>query len=224
MPTRALTSAAGGYLLRTMLGNPVSDWRSDRRQAARTEILQAAQALAREQGLTGWTLRDLARRLGMAAPSLYSYFDSKDALFDAMFAEGNRQFLALDFPEGRDLREALAEGAEVFAQFCCEDPVRYQLLFQRTIPGFEPSPESWEIAQQAYDHSTAPLRAYGVVDQADLDLITGAYSGLISQQLSNEPGTDRWIRLIDTVTELLHHHLTTGRPKGRSTSNKGKRR
>lgn len=207
-----------------MLREAVNDWRSDRREAARTEILQAARALAREQGLTGWTLRDLARRLGMAAPSVYSYFDSKDALYDAMFAEGNREFLALDYPAGRDLREALAEGAKVFAQFCCEDPVRYQLLYQRTIPGFEPTPESWELARQAYDHAMAPLRAYGVVDQADLDLITGAYGGLVSQQLSNEPGTDRWIRLIDTVTDLLHRHLSTGRPKGRPTTNKGRRR
>jgi AcrR family transcriptional regulator len=192
-----------------MLGEPVTDWRSERREAARADILRAARALAREQGLTGWTLRDLARGLGMAAPSLYSYFDSKDALFDALFAQGNREFLALDFPAGRDLREALAEGAKVFARFCCDDPVRYQLLYQRTIPGFEPSPESYQLAQRAYDHGMVPLRAHGVTSQTDLDLITAAYGGLVAQQLANEPGTDRWTRLIDTVTDLLHHHLTS---------------
>jgi AcrR family transcriptional regulator len=197
-----------------MLGEPVSDWRSDRREAARAEILLTARALAREQGLTGWTLRDLARRLGMAAPSLYSYFDSKDALYDAMFALGNKEFLALDFPEGRDLREALAEGARVFARFACEDPVRYQLLFQRTIPGFEPSPESWQLAQDAFAAGIAPLRAFGIVDQDDYDLISGVYGGLVAQQLANEPTTDRWVRLIDTVTDLLVHHFTN-RPKRR---------
>jgi AcrR family transcriptional regulator len=197
-----------------MLGEPVTDWRNDRRQAARSEILQTARALARDQGLTGWTLRDLARRLGMAAPSLYSYFDSKDALYDAMFAEGNREFLALDFPSGEDLHETLAAGGKVYAQFCCEDPVRYQLLYQRTIPGFEPSPESWALAQQAYDHSMAPLRPHGVTAQQDLDLITGVFGGLVAQQLANEPGTDRWTRLIDAATDLLVHHLTN-RPKRR---------
>ena len=198
-----------------MLGEPVTDWRAERRQAARADILRAASGLAREHGLTGWTLRDLARRLGMAAPSLYSYFDSKDALYDAMFAQGQRDFLALDYPRGEDLRETLGEGAKTYARFCCEDPVRHQLLFQRTIPGFVPSEESWVLAQQAYDHSMAPLRAHGVTDQSDLDLVTGVYTGLVAQQLANEPDTDRWIRLIDTATDLLVHHLTASAPRTR---------
>ena len=194
-----------------MLEEPAVDWRTERREAARAEILRAASALARDHGLTGWTLRDLAKQLGMAAPSLYSYFDSKDALFDAMFAQGNREMLALDFPSGGDLRETLAANARVFAQFCCEDPVRYQLLFQRTIPGFAPSATSWELAQSAYEHAMGPLKAYGVDDQADLDLVTGVVGGMIAQQLSNEPGGDRWIRLLDQVTEMLHDHFVSRR-------------
>ena len=35
-------------------------------------------------------LRDLAAMVGLRQPSLYAYFDSKHALYDAMFAEGNR--------------------------------------------------------------------------------------------------------------------------------------
>ncbi len=158
----------------------------------------------------------MARQLGMAAPSLYSYFDSKDALFDAMFDEGNRQMLALDFPAGQHLREALGAGADVFARFCCEDPVRYQLLYQRTIPGFAPTAESWELAQAAYDRAMAPLRAFGLTEQSDLDLVTGVYGGLIAQQLSNEPGSDRWIRLIDEATDMLHDHLVKRSPQLRA--------
>ena len=37
-------------------------------------------------------------------------------------------------------------GMRFFVEFCTEDPARYQLLFQRTIPGFEPSPESFAIS------------------------------------------------------------------------------
>jgi AcrR family transcriptional regulator len=209
-----------------MLGKPANDWRSERREAARAEILKAAETLARDQGLTGWTLRDLAKQLGMAAPSLYSYFSSKDALFDAMFAQGNREMLALDFPTGPDLRQALASNAEVFARFCCEDPVRYQLLFQRTIPGFTPSAASWELAQAAYEHAMAPLMELGITDQDDLDLVTGVISGMIAQQLSNEPGGDRWIRLLDRVTEMLHHHFvsrTPTKPRTTRSRNEGKR-
>jgi AcrR family transcriptional regulator len=172
------------------------------------EILAVASGLARERGLAGWTLRDLARRLGMAAPSLYSYFASKDALHDAMFAQGNRELLAVEIGRGGDLREQLGLGARVFVRFCVEDPVRYQLLFQRTIPGFTPSEESWALARAAYDHFMSPLAEFGLSVQADLDLVTGVVSGLIDQQLSNDPGGDRWVRLLDPALDMLTDHFT----------------
>ena len=133
-----------------MLDNSTGDWRSARKASATADIVAVAWELARENGLSGLSLRDLARRLGMAAPSLYSYFASKNALYDAMFADGYRAFLALEAPvDGPDLRTALRSNAEQFVRFGTEDPVRFMLLFQRTIPGFEPSPESWDLAQQA---------------------------------------------------------------------------
>ena len=39
--------------------------------------------------------------------------------------------------------------------FAIEDPVRYQLLYQRTIPGFEPSPESYQLAAEAIERARA---------------------------------------------------------------------
>jgi len=43
----------------------------------------------------------------MAAPSLYSYFGSKEAIYDAMFAQGYREFLELARQPGSDLRDEL---------------------------------------------------------------------------------------------------------------------
>ena len=49
--------------------------------------------LAREQGIAGVSLHGLARAVGIRQPSLYEYFESKHALYDAMFADGNRQLI-----------------------------------------------------------------------------------------------------------------------------------
>jgi AcrR family transcriptional regulator len=201
-----------------VLGNATPDWRSARRANATADIVAAAWELARENGLSGLSLRDLARHLGMAAPSLYSYFDSKHALYDAMYADGYRALLARGpLPTSTDLRAVLHGGADLFVRFALEDPVRFQLLSQRTIPGFEPSPASYRIAQDAYDMTVAPLRAAADVTQEDLDLLTAMVTGLINQQLSNEPGGTRWVGLLDDVIDLVLPRFQ-GRTASKTTS------
>lgn len=192
-----------------MLGAPKDDWRTARRQAARAEILRVAKELAAESGLAGLSLRDLARRLGMAAPSLYGYFDSKMALFDAMFADGYRELMAVELPQERTLRAQLQVLSREHVAFSLADPVRNQLLFTRTIPGFEPSEESWALAQEVYRRNLEPLLSYDGVTQSDLDLLTAVLTGLVSQQLSNDPGGDRWLRLLEDAVDLVVHRIET---------------
>jgi AcrR family transcriptional regulator len=196
--------------LLTLFDMASSDWQSKRRLAARQEIVDAAWALAREHGLAGLSLRDVARQVGMAAPSLYSYFDSKNALFDAMFADGNRAILAMDPPKaGKDVRETLRTTIGFYVHMALADPVRHQLLAQRTIPGFTPSEESYELAKQVYDLLSTPLHEVADVTQDDLDLISVVITGLINQQLANDPGGKRWVRLVDDAAELLVPRVET---------------
>ena len=72
---------------------PATDRRLARHAATKARILDAAWALAREHGLAGISLRDLAAAVDLRQPSLYSYFESKNALYDAMFAQGYLQLL-----------------------------------------------------------------------------------------------------------------------------------
>jgi hypothetical protein len=67
---------------------------AQRREAKITSIVEAAWSLARERGIQLVSLRDLAEEVGMQQPSLYAYFDSKNALYDAMFADGNWEVVA----------------------------------------------------------------------------------------------------------------------------------
>ena len=68
--------------------------RARRRQATIAEVLAAARDLA-EQGLA-WILdaEDFGARVGLHASSLYQYFPSKAAIYDALFAEGHRELQA----------------------------------------------------------------------------------------------------------------------------------
>lgn len=179
-----------------------------RRLQTRSEILESAWQLCRDGGLTSLSLRVLAERVGMRAPSLYSYFASKDAIYDAMFADGQRELLAVisDLPVDDADRESVREAAHRYFCFCTSDPVRYQLLFQRTIPGFEPSPESYALASEVLDTAERAITAAGLADARLVDLWTALLTGLADQQISNDPGGDRWYRLLDEAVDLFCDH------------------
>src|SRR4051795_846805 len=125
---------------------------AQRRETKIASIVEAAWALARRDGIQLLSLHALAKEVGMRQPSLYAYFDSKNALYDAMFADGNRELLAridsLELPAA-DSRVALKVLLRAFSDFALEDPARHSLLFRRVIPGFEPSPESYALAVDA---------------------------------------------------------------------------
>jgi AcrR family transcriptional regulator len=194
---------------------PPRDRRAERHEATRTEILEAAWELARTQGLAALTLRDVARKIGARPPSLYWYFDSKNAIFDAMFADANRQLLRRlaeqHWPDNP--REVLRLLARVFVEFSTEDVARYQLMFQRTIPGFEPSPESYALAVEVLEHGRARFHAAGVTDPADFDLATAVTAGLAAQQTANDPGGDRWLRLIDDAVDMYIDHVFSNKAR-----------
>lgn len=182
---------------------------ADRRRAeTRREILDHAWAACREHGLAGLALRDLATRMGMRAPSLYSYFASKDAIYDAMFAQGQLQLLEAlgGLDDSAASVEEFRRGNRIFFEFCVADPVRYQLMFQRTLPGFEPSAESYALARRSLERLGGTLAAMGATDPRHVDLWTAIMTGLTSQQLANDPGGDRWGRLLDDAMDLFLRH------------------
>src|SRR3954454_7884937 len=91
--------------LRGMDGAVSLDRRHRRRQETIEQVLDVAAGLMATEGVTGLSLGEVARRMGMRTPSLYVYFDSKNALYDALFERGWRELLVA--------MEAAEEQAEV---------------------------------------------------------------------------------------------------------------
>ena len=188
--------------------------RERRRQQTRAEILEAAWRLAERDGIAGLSLRDLAGEVGMRAPSLYTYFESKAAIYDAMFAQGYRELDAMkagleldpDDPVG-----TLERNIEAFVDFCGESLARFQLMFTRAVPGWEPSPEAYAVSVASYERSVEAFGRLGIHERRHFDLLTALLSGLGSQQLANEPGGDRWRGLSREAAEMYLAHVRQGR-------------
>src|SRR3954464_1023194 len=96
----------------------------DRRQRRRLETIEGgldhAAAIMAEEGVAGLSLGEIARRMGIRTPSLYVYFPSKHALYDALFARGAELVLAhmkgqaATIETAGSLREALLTASESF--------------------------------------------------------------------------------------------------------------
>jgi AcrR family transcriptional regulator len=182
----------------------MADKVTKRREAKVASIVASAWKLAREHGIAGVSLHALAREVGMRQPSLYEYFDSKHALYDAMFADGNRQLLerldTLRLPG--DPRAALKKHLGAFVAFALDDPARCELLFQRHVPGFTPSPESYALAEEALGRAAKLMNEAGVTQPGDIDCIVAMVGGLMEAQLSNDPGGNRWTRHLNRLVDL----------------------
>jgi AcrR family transcriptional regulator len=184
----------------------MSDGRAARHDRTATEIVDAAWRVAAARGLAGFTLRDVANEVGMRPPSLYSYFDSKAAIYDAMFIEGNHALLDLQHQWAVTHPVSIHETARSFVAFCTTNPTRYQLLFQRTIPGWEPSQAAYATAREVYDFMLLRLADLGIEEPRHIDLWTALLTGLTDQQISNDPGGDRWSRLVDDAIDMFLAH------------------
>jgi AcrR family transcriptional regulator len=203
-----------------MLGSAADARKARRRELTQHEILNAAWQVARERGLASLTLRQVAGQVGMRAPSLYSHFDSKNAIYDAMYAQAWTEYLrvrteaAASLP--REPRAALKAIARTFFDFAVADLARYQLMNVRTLPDFVPSPRAYAPAIEVLDLLREQLIRLGIRDQQGLDLFTALVSGLVDQHLANDPKGTRWsgllVRAIDMyATEMGLPGERTGR-------------
>jgi hypothetical protein len=122
-----------------------------------------------------------------------------------MFADGNRRLLerleACKLP--RDPRAALKRLAGVFVAFALEDAARRELLFERHIPGFAPSPASYALAEEVLGRMVKCANEAGVTEQGDVDCVVAVIAGLLEAQAANDPAGNRWTRHLNRLLDLL---------------------
>jgi AcrR family transcriptional regulator len=210
-----------------VLDTPNRDRVAERREATRLEILDAAWALARENGLSSLTLRDVAARVGMRAPSLYGHFDSKNAIYDAMFGQAWSAYEASQVAASADLaphpRTAAKQMARHFYDYATTDLARHQLMDVRIIPGFEPSPEAYAPAVRVLEHGRELLHDIGIDSPDDFDLWIALIGGLVNQHHANDPGGTRYAALLDRAVDMWADAVGLPPEPSRASARKRKR-
>ncbi|MEI7642774.1 MAG: TetR/AcrR family transcriptional regulator [Chloroflexales bacterium] len=84
-----------------------SSLRERRRQILRDEILAASQTLIAERGYAAMSMDDLAARVGVSKPTLYSQFSTKEDLVVAMATQVMERLFSVVDEHGQTSRSAL---------------------------------------------------------------------------------------------------------------------
>jgi AcrR family transcriptional regulator len=194
------------------MADRAEDPRPKRHAENKARILKAAWKIAEREGVAGISLGELAKKVGLRQPSLYTYFDSKNGLYDEMFADGNRLLLAtvVDRDYEGDPDEALKRFVRACIDFSSAHPAQHALLFQRHIPGFVPSHASYALAQEFYEFVRVLWKRAGITRQEDMDVFASLTQGLSDQQVSNEPHGQRWAALVDDVVDSYLDRVRSG--------------
>jgi AcrR family transcriptional regulator len=196
----------------------VQDRRARRRQETIEEILDIAQEVMTEEGVNGLSLSEVARRLGVQPPSLYKYFDSLMAVYDALFERGQRvhyetlRAAAEKAEPGLPTLRALFEAS---GRWCLTNSPIAQLLFFRPVPGFEPTEASMvpsvamiQLQRDALADAVelGQLGPSAASDEA-IHFLGIFISGTLGQAIANEPhlqwGTGRYTPLLERLVDLL---------------------
>jgi len=109
-------------------------------EAVRSDILSHAVALFVEEGFTGFSMRKLASRLGVAVVTIYSYFRNKDDLYLAIVVRGlsmlsermNAKVACADLTPLARVRALIT----AYVDFGLDEPHIYSLMFTLPVPKY----------------------------------------------------------------------------------------
>jgi AcrR family transcriptional regulator len=164
------------------------------RDALRDAVLQAAADLLALEGAGALTMRRIADHIGASMTVLYTIFDSKSGILDAMSRAGHdalRDALAAIPASDQPLARLAATGT-AYREIALADPARYQLMFGNAVPGYQPSQLARDAAKASFDALVAVVRECrkaGVLKRsADpgfvAEILIAAAHGAVSLELS----------------------------------------
>lgn len=102
--------------------------------ARRSEVVAAAMAVLEKHGHEGVTMRAVAERLGIRAPSLYKHVADKNALEVSLVAEGLQDWAAYFNAAVQGSAEPLADLARAYREWALRRPHLYRLMTDKPMP------------------------------------------------------------------------------------------
>lgn len=98
------------------------------------QIVAAARGLLEDEGADAVSMRRVADRLGIRAPSIYKHLPDKQALEAAIISDGMEELAALFAAATEGEEDPLAAIGRTYREFARRHPHLYRLMTERPLP------------------------------------------------------------------------------------------
>lgn len=171
--------------------------RASKRASNRAAILQAALAVFAEIGYGGATVRDIIRRTDLATGTFYNYFDSKEAIFEALTQDAGEELRALlssARQQAGSFTQFIEASYRTYFTYYAENPEMYRLV--RSNRGRDGDNKRMQgpqveagLAEMQQDIERA--MKLGMIPQQDAAFLTAAVGGvafsILDEMMQRDP-------------------------------------
>lgn len=175
----------------------------------RSRVLDVAVNLLITDGPESLSMRRIATEAGCTTTVIYTMFGSREGLAEALYLEGFERFRRFleSVPSRRDPFDYLTALGPAYREACLNEPGYYSLMFERAIPGFEPSERARTLARAALnilDRVIADCIATGYLIPTQprkiADALWAAAQGAISLERAGHLRDSKTFEAVTTAT------------------------
>lgn len=145
------------------------------------KLLDAAEAEFGEVGFHEASVGSVAKRAGVAAGTFYVYFDSKEAIFEALvehMGRRTRRFIAERVAGATDRLQAEKAGLAAFLEFCREHADLYRIVMESQFVTPKAYRAYFESFAEGYRRNLKAAAAAGDIRPGDAEERAWALIGL----------------------------------------------
>lgn len=130
-------------------------------QSNKDKILEAASALFLDGGVSALSVRAIAKRAGVSTIGIYSHYNGKDGLLEALYIQGFEMVSkAMIVTDPEDIHASIILGCERYLDIADNYRAHYQLIFGEAGAEYVPSLKARSASVTAFEKLvsfTSPL-------------------------------------------------------------------
>ena len=156
--------------------------KTSRGRKTRRMILDAAEAEFGEKGFHEGSISGITRRAGVALGTFYTYFDSKEAIFQALVAymsRRTREWIGERVAGATDRLTAERLGIEAYIEFARQHRGIYRIISEAEFVATDAYREHYEGFARAYRRNLGKAARNGEIREGDYEAWAWAIMGIV---------------------------------------------